>query len=578
MEPNLSQPVTSQATLYQTLEPTANPTIISEAPADVTTDSSSGSWMKWGILGFIILIIIIVIIVVIWWCCSSNNDTSCDKPKTCPRRPRGTVPDIDRNAANRTVALLELTGNGWVELDRSIASLLEVYNSERPANQHVIILDTQSDIEQTKTLWMKSVQDGHRKFIGASRSSVLAELQPLINSRPDTVFISVGSTAPSLAQRDNIFRLTKDDNFLLPQAPHFLSKRYDYVHILEQEGSIWSRELTQLMSDSLRANGTRVGVTRIVGPVTTPGPTQMNGTGMGTRSTTRSTLANTVSDDLVANGEQLNDHLAKCVPSESNIAFLSIIEANMGQYVYSLIDDAPWAHFQHYGFDTLALYPFQGKAASAARKTKLQVVCYHPEGTLESEAVLRQSGMNVIQPLAPSAYDAAVALERIGLNTDTLEEYFLENRGITGLLTVNEKNDRITNPYILWDYDNGQWSPVRIFGHAIPYGDYFGFFGADLPTDESGPVDPEDDSYDGDYYYSRCEERDDDCDDHWSSRDSDRPVDSDRDRKWERKESQRPYSPVYQKSSRSDGHSSDGYRSYESEISNRDEHWSNREY
>jgi hypothetical protein len=534
MEPIPTQPVVSRTTVVTQTDPSITQTVNVD-PGLETVQAQSGGWMKWGIAGGVILFIVIILIIIciIWWVNSSSD--SCDKPISCQRKNRGArITDIDGNvidkaAANQAVALLELTGNGWIELDRSIAAILEVYNSERPSNQQVIIMDTQSDTELTKTLWMKAVQDGHRKFIGGSQSGTLTQLQSLINSRPDTAFISVGSTAPSLAQRDNIYRMIRDDTNLLPAIPEFLSKRFDYIQILEQVDSLWARELTQLMSDALQASGVRVGITKIGGLLTTS-----------------SNDENNRSDDVVRNSDHLNDNLSRVLPTDSNIAFLSIIDSNIAQYVYSMIDDAPWAHYQHFAFDTLVLFPFEGRAASAARKTKLQVISYNPEGTLESEAVLRQVSQDNIHPLAPSAYDAAVALERIGLNikdSQNLENYFMENRGITGLLTVNEKGDRITNPYLLWNYDDGNWTPSLIFGREIPYGDFVGSFGAPVPN--NGPSDCRDT---GRYSNENCDEpySDEHYDESYSPRYSDKPY-SPRysDKPYSPRYSDKPYSPRY---------------------------------
>jgi hypothetical protein len=496
-------------------------------PEPVKSEGMSG----WGwVIGIIVVIIIIIVIVCIVAACWNNNkdDDDCKTKKACPRKKhcQKSVPDLDGNisdpvAANQPVALLELTGDGWVELDRSIANILEVYNAERPIGSRVLIRDTQSSIERTKTLWQEAVNAGHRKFIGGSRSDVLAALEPLIVSRPDTAFVSLGSTAPSLAKRNNIYRLSMNDTSLIPAVPQYLKNRYDYIHILEQEDSIWARELTALLVESLRAEGVRVGVTKVGGPIAVPLPANPVNTpssydSCSTRASAREST-NAPSDGVVRTTDQLNAELSCSVPDGSNMAFIDIVESNLVQQLFTLIDDAPWAQTKHYGLAPMIYFPFEGKAKSAAEKTELEVLAYNPIGTLESEAVLQRTGRDLVNPLAISGYDAAVAFERAAVQE--LENYFRLNRGITGLLSVNASGDRESGGHLLWAYNRGDWKPERWFSRLIPHGDFLGFF--DNP--EATTSDPSRESTRDDYYDQDCNDsgrnnyRDDYRDDYYDS-------------------------------------------------------------
>jgi len=436
--------------------PYETPNVILQSDSPEVGEAPGWGW-GWVIAIVIIILIILIIVAIAAWQNKSDDD-ECVKPARDYPRPRPKPTPPSPTPSSRTVALLDLTGNGTVNTDRDIAAVLEVYNSEREPDQQVIIKDTQSNIERTAALWEESIAEGNLKFIGGSSSNVLTALKPAINNRPDTVFVSVASTAPSLAAPDNIYRLIKDDTNMIPSIPEFIARKHNYVHILEQEGSIWAKELSQLMQESLRQQGVTVAVTKVYGPLL---GLNMDADQNGNRLTT---------------AEGLNDELSNCIPHDVDPAFLDIFEEDIAQYIFEQIDDASWASYKHYGFGSIAFFPFSGKAADAARRTELQVFSYYPQGTIESESIKLKTGRKNLNPVALSAYDAAVSLERVGNDLTELPQYYNSNRGVTGLLTVNNNGDRITSSYMLWNYNDGDWSSDLLFGRAIPYGDYIGRF------------------------------------------------------------------------------------------------------
>ena len=438
-----------------------------------TTDSSTNSGWIAMVVVVIIIIILVIVLAMVW--SSNNNDDKSNKPTYCPRPRRkksnmNNQPDMDDQPDEETskpaVALLGLTGGdaASTKLDRDIATILEVYNAERPPDSRVLIRDTQGDVARTAALWEEALNEGHLRFIGGNSSNELTALKPAINSRPDSLFLSVASTAPSLAQRDNIFRLIKDDTQMLPAIPQFLANRYKYIHILQETGSIWADELSTLMQQALRNEGIDVGVTMV------SGSQDISSNNLPIKKQSKP-------NKVCRTAQELDDNLSEIIPNEGDIAFLDMISSETVQDIFEQIDDSIWSQYKHYGFDPIITAPLTGKAASAANKTNLQVLSYWPQGTLESEAILRRAGIDNINPLAISVYDAVVSLERAGTNPLELENYYNSNRGVTGLLTVNPSNDRITNPYVLWDYNNGNWEPSVVFGKAIPYGDFLGRFG-----------------------------------------------------------------------------------------------------
>ena len=97
--------------------------------------------------------------------------------------------------------------------------------------------------------------EGYRIFIGLSSTEYLTSLLPFFVNHPDTYGISLTSTGPSLNNRQitNVFRLTPPDNLIIGTYLQFFENgNYQHIHLLQQQGDIFSETLSQLLFDALQ--------------------------------------------------------------------------------------------------------------------------------------------------------------------------------------------------------------------------------------------------------------------------------------------------------------------------------------
>jgi hypothetical protein len=109
----------------------------------------------------------------------------------------------------RTIALLELTGDGLTINDIAIKNTLEYYWRNYPDEfKSFPIINTQSSIELTLQFLEFYYKAGYRFFYGFSRSSVLSAVLDWFNFHPDAVGFSSVSFTPELSIPKKIYRMS----------------------------------------------------------------------------------------------------------------------------------------------------------------------------------------------------------------------------------------------------------------------------------------------------------------------------------------------------------------------------------
>ncbi len=116
----------------------------------------------------------------------------------------------------KTIALLELSGNGYLSNDKTVKATLEFYWKNYPKNFLPFpILDTQSILDKTIELLDIYYKSGYRYFFGFSRSTIVSGVLEWFNLHPEAVGFSTTSTAPILDIPKKIYRMTPNDNYSL---------------------------------------------------------------------------------------------------------------------------------------------------------------------------------------------------------------------------------------------------------------------------------------------------------------------------------------------------------------------------
>ncbi len=117
---------------------------------------------------------------------------------------------------SKTIALLELTGDGYTSNDIVVKNTFQFYwknyNSEFKAFP---IIDTKSDLNITLNLLENYYNNGYRYFVGFSRSTIVSGVLDWFNNHPEAIGISSTSTAPILNIPKKIYRMTPNDDYIL---------------------------------------------------------------------------------------------------------------------------------------------------------------------------------------------------------------------------------------------------------------------------------------------------------------------------------------------------------------------------
>lgn len=145
---------------------------------------------------------------------------------------------------NKTVALLELTG------EESNFEDPDVRYTMRLAQQILLyqfpIVDTGGNVSNTLMLLDRYYNEGKRIFIGFNRSTMLEAVRSWFMNHPDTMGISLTSTATSLRTISNVIRLSPPGNTTINPYIKWISQ-YDRVFLLYEPDELAIRESVNVL-------------------------------------------------------------------------------------------------------------------------------------------------------------------------------------------------------------------------------------------------------------------------------------------------------------------------------------------
>jgi hypothetical protein len=155
------------------------------------------------------------------------HTSQCCQSECCISYPRPPpIPIIFREL--KTIALLELSGDGITIYDNAIKKTFEYYFENHSKEfKRFPIVNTESILNKTLQLLEQYYKLGYRIFIGMNRSSILNGVLSWFQQHPDATGISINSTSPTLSIPKNIYRLTpSDDNLInnIEVSPFLLTK------------------------------------------------------------------------------------------------------------------------------------------------------------------------------------------------------------------------------------------------------------------------------------------------------------------------------------------------------------------
>ncbi len=170
-------------------------------------------------------------------------------PHPCPPHPCPPVP----TPCGKTIALLELTGNGVVDFDNQLKITFEYYFEDTELFEPFQIVNTDSDLNYTIKLLNYYYNIGYRIFIGFSRSSILSGVLSWFQARPDAIGISPQSTSPALNIPKNIYRLTPSDDLVLQtiKINEYILTRTNIYYIYSEGESATTLVLNALQADAI---------------------------------------------------------------------------------------------------------------------------------------------------------------------------------------------------------------------------------------------------------------------------------------------------------------------------------------
>ncbi len=177
---------------------------------------------------------------------------SCCKNKCRCAYPCNFIPIPDNNEL-KTIALLELSGDGGLTFDITLKKTFEYYfeNNSKQFKSFPII-DTNSSLEKTIELLEYYYIAGYRIFIGFNRSKILEGVLTWFNNHPKALGISIESKSPSLDIPKNIYRLTPSQSNLLENiklTDFVLTRRY--IFYVYSKGELTQEFVLKLLTDPL---------------------------------------------------------------------------------------------------------------------------------------------------------------------------------------------------------------------------------------------------------------------------------------------------------------------------------------
>ncbi len=161
-------------------------------------------------------------------------------PPYPPYPPQPPVPPVN---TCKTIALLNLTGDGVISINTNLKLTFEYYFKFSNQFKKFPIIDDKSDIHYLLYLLNYYYTQGYRIFIGFTTSTTVAAVLPWFEAHPDAIGISTNSTSPTLDIPKNIYRILPNDTVILDSLetnPFINSRRSIYYVYSDDEISALS--------------------------------------------------------------------------------------------------------------------------------------------------------------------------------------------------------------------------------------------------------------------------------------------------------------------------------------------------
>lgn len=357
----------------------------------------------------------------------------------------------------------DLATLGKADAEATILAAEDVnkYLEQKGANWRVelVVVDTGTDPETAKSKFDTLYRQGIRFFVGPLSSGELAPIVNLIQQGYKAVVVSYGSTAPSLALKDTVFRFPPPDEF----QGKVLARLYQtdgVTHIIiVYRNDDWGSGL----ADAIKQHFTRAG-----GVVADEIPYDPQATNFAN-------IVEQVKNDVESLMKQ------GIPPSEIGVDILSFEEAaNILELAskYEVLKQVKWYGSDGSVLSQVVIQSPDAAAFAAAVKWPNTVTFSLTNKTGELFCRIKQRIGYSPDPYSLIAYDSvwvlALAIERAGgpnasvdAVAQAIPEVLKDYVGVSGKIVINEYGDRAASDYGVFDVVKTQsgyeWKLVAIY-------------------------------------------------------------------------------------------------------------------
>lgn len=179
-----------------------------------------------------------------------------------PYPPHPPVPPLPPVNPCKTIALLNLTGDGVISLNTNLKLTFEYYFKYSNQFKKFPIVDDRSDINYLLYLLDYYYNQGYRIFIGLTTSTTVAAVIPWFEAHPEAIGISTNSTSPTLAIPKNIYRILPTDAVILAslETNPFIDSRRT-IYYIYSDGEVAALSIKTVLETAYGAKVKSFGAT-----------------------------------------------------------------------------------------------------------------------------------------------------------------------------------------------------------------------------------------------------------------------------------------------------------------------------
>ena len=304
---------------------------------------------------------------------------------------------------------------------------------------------TGSDADATLASVKQFKENGIDIIVGVPYSSGVSAVQTYINDN-DMVLISCCSSAPQLAENDNIFRTVPNDSNQSPKLVQFITESDKDSIVLIYRNDAWG----QGFRDALKSDASEGNIT-ILGEISYTPAESYDFT--QTISAAAAVLpADTSKTGIVFLGFS---ETAEMLASANNTALDGLVWFGSGDSAtdQTILDNQVARSFAER--NSFAALAFHEQANDTTAKVKTHVEDTLGYATQQDPSAYAYSSYDAVY-LAGLAID--MAQSEMGDDVAPLVRQVAQDReGAVGSLTLNASGDLALDNYALWTIENGQW-------------------------------------------------------------------------------------------------------------------------